>query len=672
MREEDLKEYVPKKGDRVKLRKFCKKSTDSDNRRKPLLAKLRSKLLQETADYEEGESSSKSKRARLGNSNAKKSTRKVEVGWLICDGNVRKQIKITSGGGTRKVEVPKNATKKELEPLAIDLFFPKDSDGIRRSRHHGLLSDFETDMRDYEQGPLLGTVGEMYEKTGFSMLRLYLLCTRKFETTAAIGTESEDLERKQGKVKVKEAAEVSLDKEDLEVRERSPESKIKQDIINLEGEVKEGDEVSLDKEDLEVRERSSESKIGQDNRNLKDEQTQEIVDISENFMVVETSITPEPVPSGELGVDNVACLQVLDTMGTVCLQDNMFAYDLSDSEIQFRLTETGARKENTVLNVELKRGNVMEDLINWMVLNDQKVELGFTKLEVTLLRTNGKKETGEDNGGVLRDSLSEFWADFYLKYTCGDLTKVPEVVHTMGEQRWRAVAKILVLGFLQVGYYPVQLAEPFIMNCIYETFNENSLIENFLSFMSGSDRDVIKRAMNDFASVNEDELLDALEDYKVKRLVTKDNFCAIVNEIAHTKLIQEPAFISEIWREVLTVHLKPNIGDKEALKAMYEKLVPTNRRIVEILNFTTQSSQEECLAQWLKRLIKNFSEEKCRKFLRFCTGKFYQTIVLQSRVDSRSPYSIRVMKILTRFFGAAEEGPTWTPKVLVNIFIKIF
>ena len=74
------------------------------------------------------------------------------------------------------------------------------------------------------------------------------------------------------------------------------------------------------------------------------------------------------------------------------MHDEFFAYYLSGVNIQFRVTEMGARKVNPVMNVELKQGSVLEGFISWMVLNDKNVDLGFTKLEVTLLRTNGKKK----------------------------------------------------------------------------------------------------------------------------------------------------------------------------------------------------------------------------------------------------------------------------------------
>ena len=74
------------------------------------------------------------------------------------------------------------------------------------------------------------------------------------------------------------------------------------------------------------------------------------------------------------------------------MHDEFFAYYLSGVNIQFRVTEMGARKVNPVMNVELKQGSVLEGFISWMVLNDKNVDLGFTKLEVTLLITNGKKK----------------------------------------------------------------------------------------------------------------------------------------------------------------------------------------------------------------------------------------------------------------------------------------
>ena len=79
-----------------------------------------------------------------------------------------------------------------------------------------------------------------------------------------------------------------------------------------------------------------------------------------------------------------------------------------------------------------------------------------------MILPNGNLEVGEDNGGVLRDTLSEFWQTFYTKLTEGDTVKVPIVSNSMTEARWKAIAKILIMGYLQEGYFPVELSIPFL------------------------------------------------------------------------------------------------------------------------------------------------------------------------------------------------------------------
>ena len=75
--------------------------------------------------------------------------------------------------------------------------------------------------------------------------------------------------------------------------------------------------------------------------------------------------------------------------------------------------------------------------MTFMVENLDSLDVSLTKLEVTMIRRDGTREAGDDSGGVFRDCLSEFWKDFYLKYTSGEgEVKVPQVVHTMMDKRW--------------------------------------------------------------------------------------------------------------------------------------------------------------------------------------------------------------------------------------------
>lgn len=76
---------------------------------------------------------------QLGNKNAEKQSRKINLGWM----HGGKQVKLKKGGGTKKINIKKNATKDELIKEGIRLFFP---DG---ESPKGPITDFVTDLRDF-------------------------------------------------------------------------------------------------------------------------------------------------------------------------------------------------------------------------------------------------------------------------------------------------------------------------------------------------------------------------------------------------------------------------------------------------------------------------------------------------------------------------------------------
>ena len=81
---------------------------------------------------------------------------------------------------------------------------------------------------------------------------------------------------------------------------------------------------------------------------------------------------------------------------------------------------------------------------------------------------NGKLEEGEGSG-VLRDCLSEFWGEFYSKCTVGTEVKTPYLRHEYQVQEWQAVARILVMGWTTVRYFPLLLPLPFLEEALYGT-----------------------------------------------------------------------------------------------------------------------------------------------------------------------------------------------------------
>ncbi|KAL3879035.1 hypothetical protein ACJMK2_031349 [Sinanodonta woodiana] len=108
--------------------------------------------------------------ARHCNENAFKENRKVELGWI----HNGKQVRTAKGGGTRKIELPRNSRKEEVLDKAKTLFFP--------TNHalHGSIVNFIFKLTDFSNREIQNeTIEELYESSKVSLLRLYMVTKKK-------------------------------------------------------------------------------------------------------------------------------------------------------------------------------------------------------------------------------------------------------------------------------------------------------------------------------------------------------------------------------------------------------------------------------------------------------------------------------------------------------------
>lgn len=85
---------------------------------------------------------------------AEKTTRKIEIGWF----HEGKQVRKRSGGGSRTIDISKNANKCDILSQAKELFFPR---GVSKK---GQWENFSHDVFDFQESELEDdiTVGELY------------------------------------------------------------------------------------------------------------------------------------------------------------------------------------------------------------------------------------------------------------------------------------------------------------------------------------------------------------------------------------------------------------------------------------------------------------------------------------------------------------------------------
>lgn len=257
----------------------------------------------------------------------------------------------------------------------------------------------------------------------------------------------------------------------------------------------------------------------------------------------------------------------------------------------------------------LHRGQVFEDLNRQITSVDLT---GENLVEVIMISANGAPERAEDLGGVLRDALAEYWQTFFRKTTtsAGQDNLVPMLRHDF-KNVWPAVARVIVLGFTKTGYFPIALSQTFMMHCIGEMHSESDMVSSFKATLSDYDKGVVEES--DFGS---EDFLDFLDTFHVKTVVTEANWANVLFETAHKTLIQEPAYIAECWRPVLVGAI-----DADKLRFLYTSLKPTVKKIIQALRFPdSMNAGQQSVSEFLKKFIKGSTDERLKRFLRFCTG----------------------------------------------------
>lgn len=121
MDDSELSRYIPAFGDRVNLGSLSKPEA---GRKAALFDKLRNKMklqIKRNCDESDACSSRPTRSFNLrGNKNAQKLRRKIELGWM----HNGKHVRSSNGGGSRKIELPRDAKKADILKVAKEIFFP--------------------------------------------------------------------------------------------------------------------------------------------------------------------------------------------------------------------------------------------------------------------------------------------------------------------------------------------------------------------------------------------------------------------------------------------------------------------------------------------------------------------------------------------------------------------
>ncbi|KAK5648008.1 hypothetical protein RI129_002900 [Pyrocoelia pectoralis] len=587
----ELQKFLPAFGDRTAVVHFCKRFKHN---RGSLISKLTEKLKTKENKYtNDGGNDNYANKLKIKTGKYEKPTRMIEMGWMLNGAYVRQN----KGGGTRRLSVLKTFKYDDLLKVAKDLFFPKGNS----SKNHK-IEEYDCKLLDYTGNEVERqfSVGDLFKITKLTTVRFYLGTVKKLDesddevlpqtipsTSFEIGTE-----RTSARTRSKKAIEstVCVDSK----------AAYMQPLII--------DNISPPTETEELRHLTE--KISAKTTTEKAVESTVCVDSQTPYIYINDNNSPETeefqhsisfsevvLPQQSFGDIN----EFLHFNAPPHLNENAI-YDLEETE------------HFAVIKLNLHRGHIFEELTKEF----ETIGSGESyTMDIKVILPNGQTEIAFDNGGVLRDVLTEFWNSFYDECCEGATCKVPVIRHDYCEKKWRAIGKVLLIGYRQIKYFPTKLARAFVEYIILGNFSTD-LINNLLLYVGICDANTLKSALKNFESVDTDDILDVMGNIGCKKIITKENFLQILGEIAHALLIQKPMFIIDTWQKILAFRIS-----NDTLIEIYETLAMSNKNVLRILSFDKNEQitvEKEKVFEFLKKYIRDADQITLEKFTRFCTG----------------------------------------------------
>ena len=497
MSDQELKTWIPKMGDRLALKQFSKKQEECvPDKKKSLMDTLRKKLKLKTNKRPKLQNSSPDeseeeilpqlgrKEKLMGNKNALKAKRKIELGWQHNDGKGYVEVRTKQGGGTRKFSVSKDAVKNDMLEEAKARFFP---DGLSTK---GRIENFDLDIRKNYQGDLIEeniTVEEYYKLTGLPLLRFYMFSTTK-EPDGDIVAKSH-AEDNQLAINVEENDLPTEETHDTE--EEAPE------------------------EEPEVQAQAMYIPDQDTNLTSLSDWNGTFPDIGSVCSTGDSSVLSEVIISG----------------------GDLFSHpEALDDTIP-----------NTVTSVILNRGHVLEQLEDFFMSNDFDMRSTRLHVQMVLPsgETEVAEDIGSVLRDCLSEYCESFYLRRTIgnRLKVPALTHAVD-----GKRWESVGKIILIGYYYEKYFPNQLSAAFLEYTAKGDIINPDDLLKEFLQYLPDTDSKTVASSLEDFEATDQDDLLDFLDDYGVKTKPNQKNIREIITDLAHNQIIQKPTYIADNMR----------------------------------------------------------------------------------------------------------------------------
>ncbi|VDI74013.1 Hypothetical predicted protein [Mytilus galloprovincialis] len=520
----------------------------------------------------------------IGNSYAAKKMRRVDFGWAILDVNTQefKKLREPTGGGIRKTELDKDTNTISLLNIALDLFF------VNGKSPHGHLDEFTYKLTDFKLGDLDDaiTVGELYELTKVKILRLYLCTTRKINLS----------HNRIEKTAIKQYSNSCISPPSSTVTSciSPPSSTVTLDETSI------GDCSLLDFSDIVI--------FGQSETVTSDMLSETVKDI----VCTDSLLSQLPERTRTFSVPEGQSSHTPEILPTV-------------------LPRSPSPPPDDCIHIRLHRLNIMEELIAHCKNPD---------IITCTVKFDFVNEKGADATGVSRDVYSTFWNNFFSRAAEGEgQARVPSLISQWQNEEWKAIGRILLKGYMDHSYFPLQFATAFVCALIHgeSSLSPDMLMSSFLSYMNDTDREIVTAALKGNLQDDEkDDFIDILDRFDHNNIPSPDEVKHVFSQIAHKELIQKTKYALAGMAESSRDNLVLLFPDTAAIKVLYEARNPTVKSVLKLLQAQPTNKAESDSYKYFKQYIKSQEDSNLRKLLQYITGS---NVICVERIAVMFTYS---------------------------------
>ena len=246
------------------------------------------------------------------------------------------------------------------------------------------------------------------------------------------------------------------------------------------------------------------------------------------------------------------------------------------------------------------------------------------------LRIKYDTEIAYDTGGVLRDMLSAFWEQAYLKLFDGGSVVTPLLHAQVDMTTFPLLGKILSHGYFVAGYLPLRIAFPTLAGMLLgqsATISDDMLITAFANSISPVDAAVINDALKvkgtSFRPDTIEKLVNVMSRYESRVLPSPSNLKQQIVQVSHFQFILKPmpavlSVNSGIAREELPFW---NNMSTEQLYSLYRALSASSFKILQLIQEPDDlTKDQQRILLYLKQYIGNLRVAELERFLRFVCG----------------------------------------------------